>query len=86
MKYNGGTDFKLRAEYFHLLNEAERLSRKLLSMLSKYKFKSCKDLCNVKIEVTEQINTTIQDLVEVLQKIGGWSAPKGAAGANIVSA
>ncbi len=86
VKHNGGTGFKRRAEYFHLLKEGERLNRKLLSMLSKYRFKSCEDVCQVKIEVTEQMNTTIQKLVEVLQKIGGWSAPKGAAGANTAAA
>ncbi len=86
VKHNGGTDFKRRAEYFHLLKEGECLNRKLLSMLSKYRFKSCEDVCQVKIEVTEQMNTTIQKLVEVLQKIGGWSAPKGAAGANTAAA
>lgn len=85
VKHNGGRDFKRRAEYFHLLKDAERLNRKLLSMLAKYKLKSCEDVCNVRIEVTKPMSDTIQKLTEVLQKIGGWSAPKGAAGANTAS-
>jgi len=82
VKHNGGTDFKRRAEYFHLLKEAERLGRKLTSMLSMYKFKSCEDVCQVRIEITEPMNTTIKKLIKVLRKIGGWSAPKGATGGN----
>ena len=82
VKHNGGTDFKLRAEYFHLLKEAEQLHRKLTSMLSQYRFKSCEDVCQVKIEISEPMNTTIQKLITVLRKIGSWSAPKGAAEAN----
>lgn len=86
VKHNGGTDFKARAEYFHLLKDAERLNRKLVSMISGYKFKSCEDVCHVKIEITEPMNKTIGKLIEVLQKIGNWSAPKGAVGANTASA
>lgn len=82
VKHNGGDDFKRRAEYFHLLKEAERLNRKLISMFSMYKFKSCEDVCHVKIEITEQMDKTIQKLIAVLRKIGNWSAPKGATGAN----
>lgn len=82
VKHNGGTDFKARAEYFHLLKEAQRLNRKLVSMFSSYQFKSCEDVCHVKIEITEQMDKTIQKLIAVLQKIGNWSAPKGATGAN----
>lgn len=82
VKHNGGTDFKARAEYFHLLKEAQRLNRKLVSMFSSYQFKSCEDVCHVKIEITEQMDKTIQKLVAVLRKIGNWSAPKGATGAN----
>jgi len=67
---------------FHLLKEAERLGRKLTSMLSMYKFKSCEDVCQVRIEITEPMNTTIKKLIKVLRKIGGWSAPKGATGGN----
>ena len=82
VKHNGGTDFTARAEYFHLLKEAQRLNRKLLSMFSSYQFKSCEDVCHVKIEITEQMDKTIRKLIAVLQKIGNWSAPKGATGAN----
>lgn len=82
VKHNGGTDFKARAEYFHLLKEAQRLNRKLVSMFSSYQFKSCEDVCHVKIEITEQMDKTIQKLIAVLRKIGNWSAPKGATGAN----
>lgn len=82
VKHNGGTDFKAHAEYFHLLKEAQRLNRKLVSMFSSYQFKSCEDVCHVKIEITEQMDKTIQKLVAVLQKIGNWSTPKGATGAN----
>ena len=86
VKHNGGTDFKARAEYFHLLKEAQRLNRKLISMFSSYQFKSCEDVCHVKIEITEQMDKTIQKLIAVLQKIGNWSAPKGAVGANTAEA
>ena len=82
VKHNGGNNFKIRAEYFHLLKDAERLNRKLVSMFSRYKFKSCEDVCQVKIEITEPMNDTIKKLITVLQKIGGWSAPQGAIGAN----
>mgnify|MGYP003287814334 FL=1 len=82
VKHNGGTDFTARAEYFHLLKEAQRLNRKLVSMFSSYQFKSCEDVCHVKIEITEQMDKTIRKLIAVLQKIGNWSAPKGATGAN----
>ena len=82
VKHNGGTDFTARAEYFHLLKEAQRLNRKLLSMFSSYQFKSCEDVCHVKIEITEQMDKTIRKLIAVLQKVGNWSAPKGATGAN----
>lgn len=82
VKHNGGTDFTARAEYFHLLKEAQRLNRKLLSIFSSYQFKSCEDVCHVKIEITEQMDKTIRKLIAVLQKIGNWSAPKGATGAN----
>ena len=82
VKHNGGTDFTARAEYFHLLKEAQRLNRKLLSMFSSYQFKSCEDVCHVKIEITEQMDKTIRKLIAVLQKIGNWSAPKGATSAN----
>ncbi len=85
VKHNGGRNFKARAEYFHLLKEGERLNRKLLSMLAKYKLKSCEDVCNVKIEVTKPMSDTVQKLAEVLKTIGGWSAPKGAVGANAAS-
>lgn len=86
VKHNGGTDFKARAEYFHLLKEAQRLNRKLISMFSSYQFKSCEDVCHVKIEITEQMDKTIQKLIAILQKIGNWSAPKGAVGANTAEA
>ena len=82
VKHNGGNNFKTRSEYFHLLKDAERLNRKLVSMFSRYKFKSCEDVCQVKIEITEPMNATIKKLITVLQEIGGWSAPKGATGAN----
>lgn len=82
VKHNGGTDFTARAEYFHLLKEAQRLNRKLVSMFSSYQFKSCEDVCQVKIEITEQMDKTIRKLIAVLQKVGNWSAPKGATGAN----
>ena len=82
VKHKGGDDFKRRAEYAQLLKEAERLNRKLVSMLSMYKFKSCEDVCQVRIEITEPMNATIEKLVKVLRKIGNWSAPKGATGAN----
>lgn len=82
VKHNGGNNFKIRAEYFHLLKDAERLNRKLVSMFSRYKFKSCEDVCQVKIEITEPMNDTIKKLITVLQKIGDWSAPQGAIGAN----
>ena len=39
-------------------------------------------VCHVKIEITEQMDKTIRKLIAVLQKIGNWSAPKGATGAN----
>lgn len=86
VKHNGGTDWGRRAEYFHLLKEAERLGRKLTSMLSAYKFKSCEDVCHVRIEITEPMNATIKKLIGALQKIGGWSAPQGAAGTNTAAA
>ena len=86
VKHNGGNNFKTRAEYFHLLKDAERLNRKLVSMFSRYKFKSCEDVCQVKIEITEPMNDTIKKLITVLQKIGGWSAPQGATGANTAEA
>lgn len=82
VKHNGGTDFKVRAEYFHLLKEAQRLNRKLISMFSIYKFKSSEDVCHVRIEITEPMNATIVKLVKVLRKIGNWSALKGAADTN----
>ena len=82
VKHNGGTDFTSRAEYFHLLKEAHRLNRKLVSIFSSYQFKSCEDVCHVKIEITEQMDKTISKLIAVLRKIGNWSAPKGATGAN----
>lgn len=82
VKHNGGSNFKTRAEYFYLLKDAERLNRKLVSMFSLYKFKSCEDVCQVKIEITEPMNDTIKKLITVLQRIGGWSAPQGATGAN----
>lgn len=82
VKHKGGDDFKRRAEYVQLLKEAEQLNRKLVSMFSMYKFKSCEDVCQVRIEITEPMNTTIKKLVKVLRKIGNWSAPKGATGAN----
>ena len=82
VKHNGGNDFKRRAEYFHLLKEAERLNRKLISMFSMYKFKSCEDVCQVRIEITELMNATIKKLITVLQKIGNWSVPKGVTGDN----
>ena len=82
VKHNGGNNFKTRSEYFYLLKDAERLNRKLVSMFSRYKFKSCEDVCQVKIEITEPMNATIKKLITVLQEIGGWSAPKGATGAN----
>ena len=86
VKHNGGSNFRTRAEYFHLLKDAERLNRKLVSMFSRYKFKSCEDVCQVKIEITESMNDTIKKLITVLQKIGGWSAPQGATGANTAEA
>ena len=82
VKHKGGDDCKRRDEYTQLLKEAERLNRKLVSMFSMYKFKSCEDVCQVRIEITEPMNTTIKKLVKVLRKIGNWPAPKGATGAN----
>ncbi len=82
VKHKGGNDFKRRVAYFQLLTEAERLNRKLISMFSMYKFKSSEDVCQVRIEITEPMNTTIEKLVKVLRNIGNWSAPKGATGAN----
>ncbi len=82
VKYNGGADFKRRGEYFRLLKEAERLNRKLIAMLSRYKFKSCEDVCQVRVEITELMNTTIKKLIDLLDRIGKWSAPKGVSNAN----
>ena len=82
VRHTGGNDFKRRVAYFQLLKEAEQLNRKLLSMFSMYKFKSSEDVCQVRIEITEPMNTTIKKLVKVLRKIGSWSAPKGASDAN----
>lgn len=83
VKHNGGTSF---TEYFQLLKEAQRLNRKLISMVSVYKFKSCEDVCQVRIEITEPMNATIRKLVKVLRNIGNWSVPKGATGANTAQA
>ena len=82
VKYKGGNDIKRHIEYFQLLKEAERLNRKLTSTFSMYKFKPSEDVCQVRIEITEPMNTTIKKLVKVLRKIGSWSAPKGASDAN----
>lgn len=82
VKYKGGNNFKRRAVYFQLLKEAKQLTQKLISMFSMYKFKTCEDVCHVKIKITEQMDKTIRKLIAVLQKIGNWSAPKGATGAN----
>lgn len=82
VKHKGGDDFKCRTEYAQLLKEAQRLNRKLMSMFSMHKFKSCEDVCQVRIEITEPMNATIGKLIKVLRKIGNWSAPKGTDGAN----
>ena len=82
VKHKGGNDLKRRVAYFQLLKEAERLNRKLISMFSMYKFKSSEDVCQVRIEITEPMNTTIEKLVKVLRNIGNWSAPKGATDAS----
>ena len=82
VKHKGGNDFKRRVAYFQLLKEAERLNRKLVSMFTLYKFKSSEDVCQVRVEITEPMNTTIKKLVKVLRKIGNWPAPKGASDAN----
>ena len=55
-------------------------------MFSMYKFKSSENMSQVRIEITKQMDKTIRKLIAVLQKIGNWSAPKGAIGANTAQA
>lgn len=76
VKYNGGKNFKRHAEYCNLLKEAGRLDRKLISMLSSYRFRFHEDVCHVKINITKQMGDTIRKLISSLEKISNWPAQK----------
>ena len=82
VKHNGGKDSRARAEYIQLLKDAGRINRKLISMLSRYKFNSCEDVCHVRIELTKPINKAIGKLMELIQKIENRSISGGAIGGN----
>ncbi len=82
VKYDGGHDTKDRIKYKMLLVRAEYYNKKLLSMFAHYKFKSCEDVCEVKIEMTKAMRDTIKKLTSLLKRIGNWSVLEGAAGGN----
>ena len=82
VQHNSGNQRNDRLEYQLLIAKASRLNNKLLSALSNYHFKSCEDICEVRIEMTATMQETIKKLIATLQKIGGWSVLSGATGGN----
>lgn len=82
VKYDGGYDSKDRMKYKVLLARAEYYNKKLLSMFAHYKFKSCEDVCEVKIELTKAMRETIKKLISLLNRIGDWPVLEGATGGN----
>lgn len=82
VKHSGSKDSRARAEYIQLLKDAGRINRKLISMLSRYKFNSCEDVCHVRIELTKPMNKTIGKLMELIQKIENRSVSGGAIAGN----
>jgi len=82
VKYDGGYDSKDRMKYKVLLARAEYYNKKLLSMFAHYKFKSCEDVCEVKIEMTKAMRETIKKLISLLNRIGDWPVLEGATGGN----
>ena len=82
VKYNGGYDAKDRIKYKVLLARADYYNKKLLSMFAHYQFKSCEDVCEVKIEMTRAMRETIKKLISLLKRIGNWTVLEGATGGN----
>ena len=82
VQHNGGNDPKDRLEYKLMLAKASRLNNRLLSKLNQYQFKTCEDICEVKVEITGTMADTLKKLIATLRKIGEWSVHNGATGGN----
>ena len=82
VQHNGGNNSKEKLEYKLMLTRASRLNNKLLTMLNHYQFKSCEDICEVKVELNDTMKDTFKKLISTLRKIGEWSVLNGSTGGN----